>query len=78
MIQTGSDAIYNGGAVADFRSGELSYGDNRFQHLNYHRKPPELNNFNESSEILVGLMQADDARSHFAHLFRLIAHLFQS
>ena len=56
IIQTGSYATFNGRAVADFRSGEPSYGDNRFQHLNQHGKPPELNHFNESSEILGGLV----------------------
>ena len=39
-------------AVADFRSEELSHGHDWFQHIQYYKKPPELNNFNETSKIL--------------------------
>ena len=46
--------MYSGSAVADFQSEELSHGYDRFQHIKYYGKPPELNNFNESSEILGG------------------------
>ena len=46
--------MYSGSAVADFQSEELSHGYDRFQHIKYHGKPPELNICNESSEILGG------------------------
>ena len=42
--------------MADFSSVALSHGHNRLQHIKYYGKPPELNGFNESSEILGGLV----------------------
>ncbi len=46
----------NGSAMADFRSEELSHGHNRFQHIKYYGKLPELNDFKASSEILGGTL----------------------
>ena len=42
--------------MADFCPVELFHGPDHFQHIKYYGKPPELNDFNESSEILGGLM----------------------
>ena len=42
--------------MADFPSVALSHAHNRFQHIKYYGEPPELSDFNESNEILGGLM----------------------
>ena len=45
--------------MADFCPVELSHGPDRFQHIKYYGKPPELNDFDESSELLGGLTAID-------------------
>ena len=49
--------------MADFPSVALSHAHNRFQHIKYYGEPPELSDFNESNEILGGLMYRPPLKS---------------